>query len=40
VIALDKIAQADIISAIVGIPVMLLLASSGAGVWALVAAVS
>ena len=33
---LDKIAKADIISAVVSIPVMLILAWNGAGVWALV----
>src|SRR6478672_6714773 len=33
---LDKTAQADIISALVGMPVMLVLAWNGAGVWALV----
>ena len=33
---LDKGAQAEIISALVGMPVMLLLAWTGAGVWALV----
>jgi len=33
---LDKTAQADIIAALIGMPVMLLLAWNGAGVWALV----
>ena len=35
-LALDKIAQADILSALAGIPVMLTLAWNGEGVWALV----